>query len=66
MAVIDRKPSLSPTGDLKYQKVCTVKGQKNWRVQVVKEGKTFDFCPTLVSKIMKKRVADEKNHFTKN
>ena len=65
MAVIDhnsnlnRKPSLSSTGDLKYQKVYS-KRSKNWRVQVVKEDKTFDFWPTLVSRIMKKRVADEK------
>ena len=65
MAVIDHnsnlncKPSLSFTGDLKYRKVYS-KRPKNWRVQVVKEDKTFDFWPTLVSRIMKKRVADEK------
>ena len=64
VAVIDHnnnfncKPSLSSTGDLKYQKVHS-KRSKNWRVQVVKDEK-FDFWTTLVSRIMKKRVADEK------
>ena len=57
---LNRKPSLSSSGDPKYQKVFS-KRSKNWRVPVVKEDKTFDFWPTLVSRIMKKRVADEKS-----
>jgi len=61
---LDRKPSLSSTGDPKYQKVYS-KRSKSWRVQVVKEEKAFDFWPTLVSRIMKKRMADEKRSLRK-
>ena len=61
VAVIDhnRKPSTSLSGDLKYQKVYS-KRSKKWRVQVVKEQKSYDFWPTLLSRIMRKRVADKK------
>ena len=55
---LDRNPSLSFTGNPMYQKVYS-KRSKNWRVQVVKEDKKYDFWPSLVSRIMRKRVTDE-------
>jgi hypothetical protein len=56
---LDRNPSLSLSGSLKHHKVYS-KRSKNWRVQVIKEEKSYDFWPTLVSRIMRKRVDDEK------
>ena len=62
---LDRNPSLSLSGSLKHHKVYS-KRSKNWRVQVVKEEKSYDFWPTLVSRIMRKRVDDEKTVLRKS
>ena len=58
-----RKPFLS--GDLKYHKVYS-KRSKHWLAQVTKEDKTYDFWPLLVSRILKKRVADQKTILRKS
>lgn len=54
-----RDPALSASDDLKYHKVYS-KRSKNWRAQVTKKEKTYDFWPRIVSRILKKRVADQK------
>ena len=54
---LDRSPSLTWSGDPKLHKIYS-KRSKNWRAQVVKEKKLYDFWPTLVSRIMQSRVAD--------
>ena len=53
-----RDPALSASGDLKYHKVYS-KRSKNWSAQVTKTDETYDFWPLLVSRILKKRVADQ-------
>lgn len=55
-----RKPALSEDGKLKYNKLYS-KRSKNWRVQVVKEDKTYPFWPVLASRICQNRVQDEES-----
>ncbi|CAB4011162.1 Hypothetical predicted protein [Paramuricea clavata] len=35
------------------------KRSKNWRITTMKEPQTYDFWPTIVTRILKKRVDDE-------
>ena len=60
-----RKTSLSSSGDLKYHKVYS-KRSKHWSAQVTKDDKTYDFWPLIVSRILKKRVADQKTILRKS
>ena len=65
MAAIDhnnhicRKPKLSKTGKLQYNKVYS-KRSKNWSVSVIEEDKTYDYWPVLASKVLENRI-DEKH-----
>ena len=41
-----------------YNKVFS-KRSKNWRSELVKKPKTYDFWPTVATRILKKRIDDE-------
>ena len=45
-AYLQRKPLLSKDWKLKYNKVFS-KRSSNWRVSVIKEGKTYDYWTTI-------------------
>ena len=53
-----RKLAVSKSGQPKYSKVFS-KRSKNWRVEVVKEPKSYEFWPTLGTRILLKRVDDD-------
>ena len=53
-----RKSAFSKSGQPKYSKVFS-KRSKNWRVEVVKEPNTYEFWPTLGTRILQKRVDDD-------
>lgn len=55
---IFRKAAVSATGKLKYNKVYS-KRSKNHRVVPVKDPKTYDFWPTLATRIIQKRIDDD-------
>lgn len=52
-----RKPALKKNGNPKYSKVYS-KRSKNWKIEVVKEDKTYSYWPTLASRILNKRASD--------
>ena len=64
MAAIDhnthafRKPAFTKGGKAKKNKIYS-KRSKNWQITRVKEPKTYNFWPTIVTRILKKRVDDE-------
>ena len=51
-AHLQRKPLLSNDGKLKYTKVFS-KRSSNWRVSVIKEGKTYDYWTTISTRVLK-------------
>jgi hypothetical protein len=53
-----RKNAVSATGKLKYNKVYS-KRSKNHRIVPVKDPKTYDFWPTLATRIIQKRIDDD-------
>ena len=54
---VHRKAAVTAEGKPKYNKVYSKRSQ-NWRVTAVKEPKTYNFWPTIVTRILKKRVTD--------
>jgi hypothetical protein len=59
-AHVFRKAAVTASGKPKHNKVYS-KRSKNWRIEVVKEPKTYDFWPTIACRILKKRVDDEES-----
>ena len=55
---VHRKAAVTAEGKPKYNKVYSKRSQ-NWRVTAVKEPKTYNFWPTIVTRILKKRVTDD-------
>ena len=55
-----RKAAVSASGKLKYNKVYS-KRSKNWRIVNIKELKTYDFWPTIATRILKKRIDSEES-----
>ena len=54
-----RIAAVTATGKLKY-KVYS-KRSKNWKLETVKEPKTYDFGPTLATRILQKRIDDDES-----
>ena len=55
-----RRAAVTATGKLKYNKVYS-KRSKNWKLETVKEPKTYDFRPTLATRILQKRINDDES-----
>ena len=55
---VHRKAAVTAEGKPKYNKIYRTRSQ-NWRVTAVKEPKTYNFWPTIVTRILKKRVTDD-------
>ena len=51
---------MTATGKLTYNKVYS-KRSKNWKLETVKEPKTYDFWPTLATRILQKRINDDES-----
>lgn len=55
-----RKPAFTKNGKPKKSKVFS-KRSNNWRISTVKEPKSYDFWPTIATRILKKRIDDEES-----
>ena len=55
-----RKAAFTKDGKPKKSKVFS-KRSNNWRVTTVRESKTYDFWPTIATRISKKRIDDEES-----
>ena len=55
-----RKAAFTKDGKPKKSKVFS-KRSNNWRVTTVREPKTYDFWPTIATRILKKRIDDEES-----
>ena len=53
-----RKAAVTKDGKPKYNKVYS-KRSKNWRIDEVKEPKSYDYWPTLAARIMQKKIDDQ-------
>ena len=57
-AHLSRKAVVTNDGKAKYNKVYS-KHSKNWRIDEVKEPKTYDYWPTLETRILQKKINDQ-------
>ena len=55
---LHRKPLVTKDGKIQYNKVFS-KRSNNWRVSVVKEEKTYEFWPSITTKVLQKRKDDK-------
>jgi hypothetical protein len=62
---LSRKPDESLTGTLKYHRQYS-KRSKNFRAAVISEGKSYDYWPSLTTRILQKRILDKSNMLKKS
>ncbi|CAB3998026.1 Hypothetical predicted protein, partial [Paramuricea clavata] len=62
-AHVFRKAAITASGKPKHNKVYSKRS--NWRIEVVKEPKTYDFWPTIACRIVRRELMMRKVYFEK-